>query len=668
MHICFASLDYPDETGGGGVGIYVNTIGHELFRKGHRVSVIAPKKTKTSPDITDDKGVKIYRVNIGNVHWYVSKLPVIGDILSLPIRELEYSMAVYKCIRNIHKYNHIDIVEGTETGAYYFSRLRAEIKTIIRLHGETYTFLKYTPPRHIPLDVRLSRYLQKKSLLRSHKLISPSFAHADEVRTEMKAQKISIEVIPNPVPVPGNFNLEERRPPDLNHPLFLFVGRLERRKGLIPLLKAIPGIIKNIPEAKFVFAGTKHPTISSNEIEYLIEDLGVRKSIVFLGHVRSAEMKALYMKVSAVVLPSYYETFGYVYLEALMYGVPIIACDIGSARDFIVNGKNGFLVPVDDIDALADACIKAINISFKTPDPDEFAAYDTEIVCEEIIKVYNDMLGNTSLQRLDRPSPTSTLAEGKMLNVFLSPHFDDAVFSCGGLIHERVLQGQDVLVVTIFGGIPDYSRISLFAKEIHNKWKAIDPVSSRRSEDIKAIEELRARLVQLDFPDSIYRQNADNHSLYSNYEDLKGTVHPSDNHLSDHIYDRLIGIIQKYAREHIRIFSPLGIGNHVDHQIVKTVGMRLLSEDFNVFFYEELPYCFWDPDALNDFMTKNKNGWSYNIVPIDINAKLNAIKHYNSQFAGLGGTFRTADKRFKKYALSVGNGKFAERVWTINKN
>jgi glycogen synthase len=389
MHICFASLDYPDKTSGGGVGNYVKTIAHELVRRGHCISVIALKKGDTLPDESTDDGVNIYWITPGNVHWYVSKLPFIGKVLSLPIRELEYSNAVLKAIRIIDNEERIDIVEGIETGACSFKNLRSGIKTVIRLHGERYSFAKYTPPRRVPLDVRMSRYLQRRAFRNAHQLTAPSQTHADEIRSELKHKCTSIKVIQNPI---RSFDFEGNEKKDHDQPLFLYVGRLERRKGLIPLLKAIPKISNKVPKAKFIFAGNRHPSIPENEIECLIDDLGIRKSIEFYGHVSADELKLLYSKASVVVLPSYYETFGYVYFEALLYCMPIVAFDTGTAREFIIDGKNGFLVPVDDIDALADACIKAIKMKVEALNNSELIKYSVEQVYLKTIKVYENLL------------------------------------------------------------------------------------------------------------------------------------------------------------------------------------------------------------------------------------------------------------------------------------
>lgn len=391
MHICFASLDYPDEKGGGGVGTYVQIIGRELVRQGHRVSVVALKRKDALSDVTDDKGVQVYRIQPGNIHWYVSKLPLIGNILALPVREMEYSNAVLKTVRKIDAKDPIDIVEGTETGAYWFRRLRPGIKTVIRLHGERYTFAKHACPERIPLDVRISRHFQRKAFSYADRLTAPSRAHADEIKSEMKGEISSIDVVPNPIKFSHG---EEKVVPDPARPLFLYAGRLQASKGVLDLLTAIPLTKAKIPGARFVFAGSEHPSIPKQKIESLIDKLNIRETVELSGHVDKGELYSLHLKATAVVLPSYYETFGYVYLEALMHGLPVVAFDSGAARDLIVNGKNGFLVPVGDIDALADACVAAVHLKMPVPEKEDFAKYMPEQVCKEMLSLYEDLLRN----------------------------------------------------------------------------------------------------------------------------------------------------------------------------------------------------------------------------------------------------------------------------------
>jgi glycogen(starch) synthase len=387
MHICFASLDYPDSTSGGGVGNYVKTIACELIKRGHHVSVIALRKNKELPEITDDNGVDIHWITSGNVHWYVSKLPFIGGLFALSIREIEYSNAVLKAIRTIDRGEPLDIVEGIETGALGFIRLRKDIKTVIRLHGERYTFAKFTPPGHIPVDVRISRYLQRRSFLNADKLTAPSRAHANEISSELKWKYLPIKVIPNPVTMLS----AERVRRDPLRPIFLFVGRLQLSKGILDLLRAIPLIASKIPGAHFVIAGNEHPSVKREEIGSNIKELGIESSVEFHGHVDIRKLGALYVQASAVVLPSYYESFGYVPLEALMRGIPVVAYDAGAVRDVIRNGENGFLVPAGDIAALAEACVKAITMGAIPADRSEISKYSKEYVCSETIAAYENL-------------------------------------------------------------------------------------------------------------------------------------------------------------------------------------------------------------------------------------------------------------------------------------
>jgi glycosyltransferase involved in cell wall biosynthesis len=282
-------------------------------------------------------------------------------------------------------------VEGIETGTFGFKRLRPAIKTVIRLHGERYTFAKYTPPGHIPIDIRLSRYFQRKAFLNSNQLTAPSEDHAQEIGLELKGKGPSIRVIPNPVRV---FNIERAEEKNPTRPIFLYIGRLQMTKGILDLLKVIPLIRRKVPDAAFIIVGKEHPSVSKEQIRSSIDELGIEGAIQFLGHVDIGDLSSLYLKATAVVLPSYYESFGYVPLEALMHGIPVVAYDAGAVKNIIKNGENGFLVPPGDISALADACIKAVNIEVKPPDMDEISKYAVERVCSETISVYENLLRN----------------------------------------------------------------------------------------------------------------------------------------------------------------------------------------------------------------------------------------------------------------------------------
>ena len=236
MHICFAALDYPVHGSGGGVGSYVQTLAKEFCRLGHRVSVIAlHTKQKTCPKT--DECVNLYWIHSGDLHWYVSKVPCFGKTFSMSIRELEYSWAVYNAVRDIDRINPIDIVEGIETGTTFIRFLKKRIKTVIRLHGEKFTYEKYTPPFRISRAVLLSRFLQRAAIRKAGLLTSPSASHAREVENEVGLPAGSVHVIPNPVKI---FKSDNHSKDKKEQPRFLFVGRLERIKGALKKLQKMP--------------------------------------------------------------------------------------------------------------------------------------------------------------------------------------------------------------------------------------------------------------------------------------------------------------------------------------------------------------------------------------------------------------------------------------------
>src|SRR5262249_3214504 len=151
---------YPSELGGGGVGNQVCLLGRALVRAGHRVTVIALAQDGLS-DESEDHGVRVHRVRCGHLHWYLSRLPLLGALLALPVRELERSWAAYRKVRALHRTEPFDLMEGTETGMFWIARRMPAVPFVIRLHGEPYTFCKYTPGVRLTAALRLTRMLQR---------------------------------------------------------------------------------------------------------------------------------------------------------------------------------------------------------------------------------------------------------------------------------------------------------------------------------------------------------------------------------------------------------------------------------------------------------------------------------------------------------------------------
>ncbi len=135
-------------------------------------------------------------------------------------------------------------------------------------------------------------------------------------------------------------------------PLLLYVGRLEHEKGVQDLIAALPRIRRRHPGARLLVAGT-------GTAAALLADAArthrVLRAVRFLGHLPDADLAALLGAVDAVVLPSRYEPFGIVALEAAAAGAPLVASTAGGLGDVVVDGVTGVSFPPGDVPALAAA-------------------------------------------------------------------------------------------------------------------------------------------------------------------------------------------------------------------------------------------------------------------------------------------------------------------------
>jgi len=133
---------------------------------------------------------------------------------------------------------------------------------------------------------------------------------------------------------------------------FLFVGRLLRDKGAMEFANAAKILKKRYPNAKFEMLGpldSNPARLDPNLLQELIKD----KTLEYLGE--TIEVQPFLVRCSVFVLPSYREGAPRATMEAMAMGRPIVTTDAPGCRDTVVEGKNGFLVPVKNTDALVNA-------------------------------------------------------------------------------------------------------------------------------------------------------------------------------------------------------------------------------------------------------------------------------------------------------------------------
>jgi glycogen synthase len=146
-------------------------------------------------------------------------------------------------------------------------------------------------------------------------------------------------------------------------PLVLYTGRLVERKGIRDLLSAIPVVLEQVPEARFVMAGGPAGWPAEEVARQWLpaECLAYRDRIHFTGWLQAAELDAWYRKADIQVIPSRYEPFGMVVLEGMLHGLSIIAASVGGPLAILDHDVTGIFVPPFDPTALANALVHLLR-------------------------------------------------------------------------------------------------------------------------------------------------------------------------------------------------------------------------------------------------------------------------------------------------------------------
>ncbi|MFZ5808174.1 MAG: PIG-L deacetylase family protein [Chloroflexota bacterium] len=178
-----------------------------------------------------------------------------------------------------------------------------------------------------------------------------------------------------------------------------------------------------------------------------------------------------------------------------------------------------------------------------------------------------------------------------MKYIFLSPHFDDVVFSCGGLIWELVRNGAQVQIWTICAASPNENdMLSEFAQTLHRRWgfRLGLEANQRQKEDEQAAHVLGVERREFTLKDCIYRHSAEGLFYYSSEGSLFGEIHPAEAELMNQLAEEFRKLVPARAR----MVSPLGVGHHVDHQLTRKAAER---EGRKVWYYADVPYVFREP-------------------------------------------------------------------------
>jgi LmbE family N-acetylglucosaminyl deacetylase len=229
--------------------------------------------------------------------------------------------------------------------------------------------------------------------------------------------------------------------------------------------------------------------------------------------------------------------------------------------------------------------------------------------------------------------------------------------------------GHAVLVVNVMSADPPRGPSSSFAEALHRRWGAGagQAYAKRRSEDAMALAALGAGAISLGYIDCIYRSDAAG-PFYDSEQAIFGSPHPADAALTDRLAASIAALAHRCPQA--LFYAPLGIGHHVDHQLVRSAAERAVAG--RLWFYEDYPYAA-EAGALEPFLRAGPGGAQSQarLRPVlvvlnrtDVRAKVRAISCYESQIGVLfGSRYAMARAVWRDLASSGRQEGWRERYW-----
>jgi LmbE family N-acetylglucosaminyl deacetylase len=219
------------------------------------------------------------------------------------------------------------------------------------------------------------------------------------------------------------------------------------------------------------------------------------------------------------------------------------------------------------------------------------------------------------------------------MHIYLSPHLDDAIFSCGGLIAQQAIRGEEVLLVTICAGDPPPGPLSPFAEELHRRWGGGEGVVARR----RAEDRSAARLLEqaaaggavavrhLGYADAIYRRDPAGSHLYTSEAAIFGPPHPAEADLVRQLAQELEALVPPGAD----LLTPSAVGGHVDHRWVRAAAERVAVGRA---YYFDLPYAARGGEMPPDMVRAGRIGRRIALSAGEIDTWEASAAAYASQF------------------------------------
>jgi glycosyltransferase involved in cell wall biosynthesis len=367
-----------------GLTIYAERLAKALVKRGHQVTVLTSRYMPNLPLVEIQAGVKIVRAP---VLFRLSKgvvMPTFGWMANRLVAE--------------HDAIQLHLPQFDAAGVALRGRLLRK-PTVITYHCDL-----IMPPGILSMTANYAvKMMNNLAGLATHRIVTYTQDYAEH-SSFLRRYLSKLHVIPPPVELPAVSEaavseFRRKNNPANRQPVIGMAARFTTEKGVEVLLNALPGILRQFPNALVQFAGP-YQNIMGEEHYYrrllpTIEDLQAKGIWRFVGSLNPEQMAAYYPNLDVLVLPSLNSTeaFGLVQIEAMINGVPTVASDLPGVRQPVKLHEMGKIIPIGDSDALAESVIDILNRpqDFRR-DPRAIAdRYKPDTIAAEYEKLFEEM-------------------------------------------------------------------------------------------------------------------------------------------------------------------------------------------------------------------------------------------------------------------------------------
>jgi len=339
----------------GGQNVYVRHVGENLATLGWQVDMFTRKVHPDDDDIVQHSPhCRTIRLKAG-AETYIPR-----DRLFEQMPEFVKSFQSFQSSQGIH----YPLIHTNYWLSAWVGLELQKTSAVQLLH--TYHSLgavKYQSGQNRPPSADLRIQIEREILERANCIVATSPQEAQTLRSHVSTDG-RIEMIPCGTDI-SNFRLMSKTDArnqlklNLHEQIILYVGRFDPRKGIETLVRAF-ALLKQQGQQniKLVVVGGSSPQMPDGEerlrIEGIVNELGLDSEVIFAGQIGHDILPLYYTAADVCVIPSHYEPFGLVAIEAMACGTPVVASDVGGLKFTIIPEQTGLLVPPQDTVAFAD--------------------------------------------------------------------------------------------------------------------------------------------------------------------------------------------------------------------------------------------------------------------------------------------------------------------------